>query len=219
MTADNILKYPESCIVGKTITKVTFRKFLDVNTDMQRHFQDDVSSITWLYKISPHTLPVKATKDICEVEFFLAELKKRDCDKSGLFSFIDVNVPQYIVFILRCEGQIKLLINYKEWKNDNTHFTILQPFATGWLAPEQCLLPILYRDLPAIYEGFVRYIAVNQLQHRRNTLKEDVQLFQKQEEITSKIATLQRNLNKEKQPRRKLELHQQIIQLQQQLND
>lgn len=216
MTADNILKYPESCIVGKTITKVTFRKFLSVNTDMQRHFQDDVSSITWLYKISPHTLPVKATKDICEVEFFLAELKKRDCGES-LFSFIDMNVPQYIVFILRCEGQIKLLINYKEWRSDNTHFTILQSFATGWLAPEQCSLPIQGRDLPAIYEGFVRYIAGNQLQHRRNTLKEDVLFFQQQQEITSRIMTLQRRLNQERQPRRKLELHQQIIQLQQEL--
>lgn len=218
MTADNILKYPESCIVGKTITQETFCKFLSVNTDMQRNFQDDVSSITWLYKISPHTLSFKATKDICEVEFFLAELKKRDCGES-LFSFIDMNVPQYIVFILRCEGQIKLLINYKEWKSDNTPFTILQSFETGWLAPEQCSLPIQGRDLSAIYEGFVRYIAGNQLQNTKSSLKEDVQLFQKQKEITSRIATLQRNLNKEKQPRRKLELHQQIIQLRQQLND
>lgn len=38
---------------------------------------------------------------MCEVECFLAELKERERDKSCLFSFIDMNVPQYIVFILR----------------------------------------------------------------------------------------------------------------------
>ena len=58
---DNLLKYPTSCIVGKTIPKNAFFRFLDVNAAMKRHFQDDVASITWLYKIAPTTLQVQPT--------------------------------------------------------------------------------------------------------------------------------------------------------------
>ena len=54
-----------------------------------------------VHKNRPYTLPIEAKKDMCEVECFLAELKERERDKSCLFSFIDMNVPQYIVFILR----------------------------------------------------------------------------------------------------------------------
>lgn len=66
----------------------------------------------------------------------------------------------------------------------------------------------------AIYEGFVRYIAGNQLQNTKSSLKEDVLRFRQRQKIKSEIESLQRKLNQERQPHSKFELHQQIVELQ-----
>ena len=214
---DNLLKYPTSCIVGKTIPKNTFFRFLDVNAAMKRHFQDDVASITWLYKIAPTTLQVQSTDTMPEIEIFLAELKTPDCP-TDLFRFIDKNMPQHIVFILQHGEQGQFLINYKEWADvEHTRFNITETFLSEKRKREQLSLTIQGNELPAIYEGFVRQIAEKKLK-AQSTLKEAVLNFQTQQIIEKKLAQLQQQIRKENQPQRKFELHQEILTLQKKLN-
>lgn len=215
---DNLLRYPQSCIYGKTIPKATFYKFLDVSPAMQRHFQNDVASIMWLYKISPDTLQVRKTETVKEIEIFLADLKIRECD-TNLFTFIDKNINKHIVFILHYEGQYRLLINYKQWADTaQTRFDITQTFLSEWLTTDQLSLSVQGNELSAIYEGFVRQIAGKRL-NGTETLQEAVLSFQKQQAIEKQIAQLQKLVNNATQPHRKFALHQQIIQLKQQLNN
>ena len=214
---DNLLKYPTSCIVGKTIPKNAFFRFLDVNAAMKRHFQDDVASITWLYKIAPTTLQVQSTDTMREIEIFLAELKNPDCT-TDLFRFIDKNMPQHIVFILQHGDEWQFLINYKEWADvEHTRFNITETFLSEKRKREQLSLTIQGNELPAIYEGFVRQIAEKKLK-AQSTLKEAVLNFQTQQIIEKKLAQLQQQIRKENQPQRKFELHQEILTLQKKLN-
>ena len=215
---DNLLKYPTSCIVGKTIPKNAFFRFLDVNAAMKRHFQDDVASITWLYKIAPTTLQVQSTDTMREIEIFLAELKQPDCT-TDLFRFIDKNMPQHIVFILQHGDEWQFLINYKEWADvEHTRFNITETFLSEKRKCEQLSLTIQGNELPAIYEGFVRQIAGARLKGDTDTLKGDVLSFQEQEIIEKRLAKLQLLIHKETQPQRKFELHQEILTLQKKLN-
>ena len=215
---DNLLKYPETCIYGKTIPKTTFYKFLEVSPAMKRHFQDDVVSITWLYKISPDTLQVRKTETVKEIEIFLADLKIRDCD-TNLFTFIDKNINKHIVFILRYGEQYRLLINFKEWADAaHTRFNITQTFLSDWLTTAQLTLSVQGNELPAIYEGFVRQIAGKRLNDSTDTLQQAVLSFQEQQAIEKRLAQLQQLIIKETQPHRKFELHQQIVELQRKLN-
>lgn len=209
---DNVLKYPDTCIYGKVIPKITFYKFLEVSPAMKRHFQDDVVSITWLYKISPDTLQVRSSDTMKEIEIFLAELKDAECDLR-LFQFIDKNISKHIVFILRREQQYKLLINYKEWADTaHTHFDITQTFQSDWVTLAQLTLPIQGNELPNIYDNFVRFIAGEKLKgESASNLSEDVLSFQHQQELEKRVAQLEQALNKETQPHRKFELHQQLI--------
>lgn len=214
---DNLLKYPTSCIVGKTIPKNAFFRFLDVNAAMKRHFQDDVASITWLYKIAPTTLQVQSTDTMREIEIFLADLKQPDCP-TDLFRFIDKNMPQHIVFILQHGDEWQFLINYKEWADvEHTRFNITETFLSEKHKREQLSLTIQGNELPAIYEGFVRQIAEKKLK-AQSTLKEAVLNFQTQQIIEKKLAQLQQQIRKENQPQRKFELHQEILTLQKKLN-
>ena len=210
---ENLLKYPPSCIVGKVIPKTTFFRFLEVNSAMKRHFQDDVVSITWLYKIAPTTLQVQSTDTMREIEIFLADLKSPDCD-TDLFRFIDKNVPQHIVFILRHGEHCQFLINYKEWADQaHTYFNITHTFLSEKQTAEQLALSIQGNELPAIYEGYVRQIAGTRLKGDTDTLKGDVLSYQEQEAIKKRLALLQQLINKETQPQRKFELHHEMVKL------
>lgn len=214
---DNLLKYPSSCLVGKVVPKTTFQRHLDTSTSMKRHFQDDVVSIIWLYKIAPTTLQVQETDDMREIQIFLADLKDPTCP-ADLFTFIDKHMPQYIVFLLRYQQQYRLLINYKDWADTaHTHFNITQSFCSEWLTSAQLSLPITGTELPTIYEHFVRHIAGQQLISDNSNLHNAVLSYQEQETLKKRLATLQAQIAKEMQPKRKFQLYQQILEIKQKL--
>ena len=214
---ENLLKYPSSCMVGKAVPKATFYRMVEMSKSMKQHMQDDLVGITWLYKVAPTTMQVQASETMREIEVFLADLKTSDCGLD-LFRYIDSNIMQYVVFILRYGEQYRFLINYKDWADaSHTRFNITQTFTSDWLTAAQLSLPITGTELPVIYEGFVRHIAGDKLSGGKG-LHDDVLTFQEQQAIEKRIAILQEQRRKETQPRRKFELHQQIVELEKRLN-
>lgn len=216
---DNLLTYPSSCLVGKTVPKKTFAQRLGLSASVRQHLQDDIVAFTWLYKIAPTTLQVQATPLMPEIEVFLAQCKS-DSTPPDAFIAIDKYTPQFFVFILQHADSFQLLINYKQWADDeHTHFNIIQTFVTPALQREQLTLPIQGAELPTIYDNFVRHIAGNNLPSRSNhALQADVLTFQQQKAIEKRIAQLTQQMRREPQPNRKFELHQQILQLSNELN-
>ena len=213
---DNLLKYPSSCLVGKVIPKTTFQRHIDISANMKRHFQDDVVSITWLYKLAPTALQVQATEHMTEIEVFLAELKDPNCP-SDLFTFIDKHMPQYLVFILQYQQQYRLLINYKEWADTaHTHFNITQSFCSEWLTLAQLSLPITGTELPTIYEHFVRHIAGQQLT-TRGSVREDVQNLQQRDALLKEIKRTEKAIQNEAQFNKQVQLNQKLKKLRKQL--
>ena len=156
---ENLLSYPQSTIVDKGVPKTMFYKFMEVNQRMKVRFVNDVAQISWLYKLSANTINVTASEELIEIDVFVVTLKEQDCP-TDVFTFIDTNMPHYIVFILRYEEQYMLLINYKEWK-DNTHtqFKITKSFATIWMPPSQLSLAIQGQSLSRIYDNFVAQVS------------------------------------------------------------
>ena len=131
---DNLLHYPQSTIVNRVVPKTMFYKFMEVNPRMKVRFVNDVVNITWLYKLSAATLNVTDREDMREIEVFVVNLKQPDCP-TDLFTFIDINMPHHIVFVLLHEGSAMLLLNYKEWTDDTrTKFRIRQTFVSPWVA-------------------------------------------------------------------------------------
>ncbi|MCF0245140.1 MAG: DUF4391 domain-containing protein, partial [Bacteroidaceae bacterium] len=131
---DNILKYPQSCIVDRVVPKAMFYKFMEVNPRMKARFVNDVVSITWLYKLSAQSLNVTDSDNMKEIEVFVAQLKGPDCPPD-LFSFIDANMPHHIVFVLTYDNNAMILLNYKDW-TDASHkkFRITQSFTSPWVS-------------------------------------------------------------------------------------
>ena len=161
-------------------------------------FVNDVAQICWLYKLSASTINVTASEELIEIDVFVVTLKAQDCP-TDVFTFIDTNMPHYIVFILRYEEQYMLLINYKEWK-DNTHtqFKITKSFATTWMNQSQIALDIQGQSLPRIYDNFVAQVS-GIGEHKAGALAEIVELKKRIATMESELQSLEKRMRKEPQ--------------------
>lgn len=206
---ENLLNYPQSCVVDRVVPKTMFYKFMDVNPRMKTRFVNDVVSITWLYKLSAQTLNVTASADIPEIQIFVATLKTNDCPKD-LFLFLDQNLPQYIVFILIYEGSAMFMLNYKEHlESEKKAFNIKQTFTSCWQDNAELSLPVQGQSLQRIYDNFVAHIS-GIGEHKAGAMAEIVELKQRIAKMDAELKSLQAKVRKEKQFSVQMEMNKQV---------
>ena len=200
------LKFPPSTKVGKPVPKNAFYKHLEVNAKIKQHFVDDVVGINWLYKFAPSTLNVADGTKVHEIVIFSAGLKSKDCP-DDVFLFIDQNMPRHVIFILEYESKYKILLNYKEWKDEKAgQFKIVKTFSTEWLTQEQLSLSIEGQTMDAIYE-----VMAGQVSGFGTTKSEDTKRLVELEALITKgkkeIEALQKKIRNERQLNRQMELN------------
>ena len=206
---DNLLHYPQSTIVNRVVPKTMLYKFMEVNPRMKSRFVNDVVNITWLYKLSAGTLNVTDTEEMKEIEVFVVALKQPDCP-TDLFTFIDINMPHHIVFVLVHDDNAMLLINYKDW-TDGTHtkFKITQAFTSPWVPLSDLELTVQGQSLPRIYDNFVAQVS-GIGEHKAGALEEIVALKAQITKAEAELASLQRKMRKEPQLDRQLAINKQV---------
>ena len=216
MLMDNILHYPQSTIVNRVVPKTMFYKFMEVNPRMKSRFVNDVVNITWLYKLSAGTLNVTNTEEMKEIEVFVVNLKQPDCP-TDLFTFIDINMPHHIVFVLVHDDSAMLLINYKDWTDDtHTKFRIRQAFASPWMPMADLELSVQGQSLPRIYDNFVAQVS-GIGEHKAGSLEDIVALRKLIAIIEAELKTLEKRMRKEPQLDRQLAMNKQVRQKRKQL--
>lgn len=216
MLMDNLLHYPQSTIVNRVVPKTMFYKFMEVNPRMKSRFVNDVVNITWLYKLSAGTLNVTDTEEMKEIEVFVVNLKQPDCP-TDLFTFIDINMPHHIVFVLVHDDSAMLLINYKDWTDDtHTKFRIRQAFASPWMPMADLELTVQGQSLPRIYDNFVAQVS-GIGEHKAGSLEDIVALRKLIAIIEAELKTLEKRMRKEPQLDRQLAMNKQVRQKRKQL--
>ncbi|MGL5981039.1 MAG: DUF4391 domain-containing protein [Phocaeicola sp.] len=203
---ENILQFPVSTLLSKPVPKTAFYRHLEVNTKMKQRFVEDVTSITWLYKLAPSTLNVEEGKAVHEITIFYVRLKEKDCP-NDLYLFIDKNVPRHMVFILQHEEEYRLLLNYKEWQDQSVGtFRIVKRFATDWMSFDSLQLPLEGQTMDKVYETFAGYISGYGTKNNDDT-KRVVELDTVIEQKTRLAEALQKKVRLEKQVNRQMELN------------
>lgn len=200
------LKFPRTTIVGKPVPKNAFYKHLEVNAKMKQHFVDDVVSIHWLYKLAPSTINMEDGKLVHEIVAFSAVLKSKDCP-DDVFLFIDQNMPRHVVFILEYENRYKVLLNYKEWKdNQNGQFKIIKTFVTEWLTDNQLLLTLEGQNMDALYEALAGQVSGFGTK-KAEDIKRIVELEGLIDKAKREVETIQKRIRNERQLNRQMELN------------
>lgn len=203
---NNILQFPETTLFGKLVPKTAFYRHLDVNTKIKQRFVDDVSTITWLYKLSPSTFNVQDGTNVHEIVLFHVVLKVKDCP-NDVFLFIDKNMPRHVVFLLQCEDEYRLLLNYKEWQDQSAGtFHIVKNFASDWMSYNGLTLPIEGQSMDKVYEVFAGYISGYGTKSNEAT-KRIVELENLIVQKTRLAEALQKKVRLEKQVNRQFEMN------------
>ena len=212
---------PQSTIVNRVIPKKTFVNQLGANTRMKDHFTNDVVRVEWLAKLAPSTINVADGKEVHEITIFLVHIKDENCP-DDIFSFIDGMILRHTLFILRWGDMTCLHLNYKEWMESSANtdkiFRIAKTYRSQWIKDTEISLSIEGLTMDAIYEALVRQVAGERIIAQSESLREDVEKSTQCEMLLKEIEIVKRKINNEKQPKKKFELHQQLIKLKKDLN-
>lgn len=212
-----MITFPESTLVGKPVPKTAFYKNLEVNAKMKQRFVDDVASVTWVAKIAPSTLNVADGKTVHEITVFRMVLKKEEVP-SNVLTLIDKQMPRHTVFMLQYEDKCCLYINYKEWHDaEQRQFDIVKAYQTKWTEVNTLSLNINDGNMDTLYSSFVKQVARTLITSDANDIHSAVLQSKERESLLRGISSLEQKVTKERQPKKKFELHQMILKLKQKL--
>lgn len=209
-----MLGLPVSTEFNKRIPKQKFYENIAVTPAMKRAFVEQIRIIYWRNKIATTTLNLAAGGQVTEIEVVEVRLSAPELGESVLRQ-IDREIPYHILFLLEYEGRYRAVIGYKEAAVGKTAFKVDRYYSTDWLDEDDLPVHLEGLTLDAVYENFVRQIAGDVLaEENGTTLKDSVEQQKQREQLEKQIAVLEAKIRKEKQPKKKFELAQQMKALQ-----
>lgn len=195
---------PAHTEVNKALPKkAIFAKF-GLKAAQRDHFDDDISRLVISHEITTRSVPALATVDIQGIYVVTVLLKRRDFDHRNI-ELLTKLIPQKMVIALLHDEQVQFAIFHERL------------FFSPWQPADGASLPLNGLSLDDVWQSMVTTIGDITVQDG-NTLTEQIAVDEQQEKLRKQIATLEAKMRKEKQPRKKLEYHQMIINLKTQLN-
>ena len=189
-----MLGLPHSTEINKPLPKtVIFAKFA-LTAKQREHFDADISRMTLVNVVSPHTVPALAEGGEVKSFYVLSvQLKRKDYDAKNLTMLARL-IPQHLLFVLQCGDEMQLAVFHERL------------FVSAWRSLcETKPLPLQGFDLDKVWTKLVTHIGKFSLQGE-NTLKKQIIHDEKQTKLQKQIEALEKKCRAERQPRRKQEL-------------
>lgn len=211
---------PASTEFGRRIPKQKFYDNTTITPALKRLFVEQIHLMYWRNKLAATTLNLTAGRNVTEIEVLEIRLHTSQLDESILRQ-IDREIPYHILFILTYEGKAQAWIGYKEMAASGQRACkVGRYYHTDWMPEENLQFHIDGLDLDAVYESLVRQIAGDSLQvDSGERLKDTVARDEQRRQLEKQIAALERKMHKEKQLNRRMEIHEQVKQVQMKLEN
>ena len=230
--------YPSTAKVDKIIPKNKLYQRGSANHRIERLFVEQVESIRWAYKLSPHTINLNDSETIKEIQIFSIVSRVERLDTEVL-QFIDKLIPSPIIFEIVFEDKIKVIANYKRQSQaDSQKFVLGKYYATDWQDLTQREdLPIVF-GIADLYEYFIEQLLLSTnkaspnvvlipnikanlstMTQKTDSIEDKIAHAKKVALLTKQINELQKRIYKEKQFNRQVEMNLQLQTLQKQLKD
>ena len=196
-----MLGLPLSTEIYKPLPKTTvFAKFA-LTAKQREHFDADISRMTLVNVVSPHTVPALAEGNEVKSFYVLSVLlKRKDYDAKNITMLARL-IPQHLLFVLQCNEEVQLAV-FQE-----------RLFVSAWChLCETKPLPLQGLDLDKVWINLVTHIGDFSLQGE-NTLKAQIRKNEEKAKLQKRIEALEKKCRAERQPRRKQELFEELKQL------
>lgn len=176
----------------------------DLKFAQRESFDADVARIDVVAVVSPATIPALGEgAEVKGVYVVDVQMKRREYDAKNILLLTQL-IAQHMVFALRHEDQMQFAIFHTKL------------FTTAWQPVEQATLPLSGLNLDAVWENIVKGIGQIEIAEG-HTLTEQIAVDDQRAKLLAQIATLERKMANEKQPRRKREYFEQIKKLNEQI--
>ena len=197
---------PQSTITKKQLPKkAIFAKF-DLKPSQRDSFDADIARIDIVAVVNPTTVPaIGEGSEIKEFYVLAVQLKQRDFDAKNI-ALLTKLIPRNIVFALHYEEEVQFAIYHTKLITSNWQL----------LTPNSSFLTIQGLNLDVVWENIVKNIGSIEVEDG-NTLKEQIKADDERAKILKQIEILDKKCHTEKQPRRKLEIFEQIKKLKKQI--
>lgn len=196
-----MLGLPPSTEINKPLPKTAvFAKFV-LTAQQREHFDADISRMVLVNVISTHTVPALAEGNEVKSLYVLSvQLKRKDYDAKNL-TLLARLIPQHLLFVLQYNDEIQLAV-FQE-----------RLFVSAWSSfCETKPLPLQGLDLDKVWTNLVTHVGNFSLQGE-NTLKTQIQQDEAKAKLQKQIERLEKKCRAEKQPRRKMELFEELKKL------
>lgn len=185
--------------------KAIYAKF-DLKPSQRESFDADIARIDIVAVVSSTTVP--ALSEGAEIkEFYLlaVQMKRKEYDSKNI-ALLTKLIPQKMVLALHYGAEVQFAVYHtkliaSEWK---------------FLTPNSTFLTIEGLNLDTVWENIVTHIGQIDVEEG-NTLAEQITANEQRAKLLAQIATLERKMANEKQPRRKREYFEQIKKLKNQI--
>ncbi len=197
---------PVTTEVKKQLPKKAIYAKFDLNTSQRDAFDADISRIDIVAVVSPATVPALGVgEEVKEFYVLAVQLKRKEYDNKNI-ALLTKLIPQKMVLALQFEERTQLAIFHTKL------------ISSAWRQTEETSLSLTGLNLDAVWEGIVKQIGNIQVESG-NTLKEQIAADDQRAKLRTQIATLERKMAAEKQPRRKREYFEQIKKLKKQCGE
>lgn len=183
--------------------KAIYAKF-ELKPAQRDSFDADISRIDIVAVVSSATIPALSEGvEVKGVYVVDVQMKRREYDAKNILLLTRL-IAQHMIFALRHEDQVQFAIFHAKL------------FTTAWQPVEQATLPLSGLNLDVVWENIVKAIGQIEVADGR-TLTEQIADDDQRAKLLAQIATLERKMANEKQPRRKREHFEQIKKLKEQI--
>lgn len=195
---------PQSTWVKKQIPKkALFAKF-DLKASQRDAFDVDVARMDIVALVSTKTLPALGEGvEIKEFYVLNVQLKRKDYNPKNI-ELLTKLIPQNMVFALLYENEVQFAVYHTELVKSD------------WQDAEEAKLQVQGLNVDAVWENIVKNIGQITIEEG-SSLIEQIAVNKQKDKLLAQIASLEKKMLSEKQPRRKREYFEQIRKLKEQI--
>lgn len=195
---------PHTTEIRKQLPKKAIYAKFELKPAQRDGFDAYVSRIDIVAVVSPTTVPaIAAGESIKEFYVLAVQLKRKDYDEKNI-AMLSKLIPQNILFALQYEDQTRLAVY---------HTKLIR---SDWKPTDETSISLIGLNLDTVWENIIKTIGEIQVQEGK-TLTEQIADDEEQKKIKAQIQSLQKQLDKEKQFNKQIEINAKIKTLKKQL--
>lgn len=204
-----MIEFPAATAVHRRLPKEAFYKHLPLTKVLKEKFVSDVDRIVVENSFTKGNLNLSADAEIKEIMLLSISLKKQEFDGKVIEAIARQN-PHKLVFLLTFENQRQMAIYHTKL------------YRTPWMDRDGITLKLQGYSLDEIWQSFMEQIALYEERAEESgflSVEERLAIQEQILKLEKQIKKTENAMWKEQQPKKKFELHTQLREYKQQLED